>query len=91
MSAAIPTHPCTAWCAHPTHVDLVHASGTHWSVAEIAGVTQADYAREGVAIEVDRVEPASEAPAKPEPWAAGAPARPGWLVWWQSSDVEVVE
>ena len=82
----IPTHPCTAWCNHPDHIDLVHAA-TAWTVDEIAAVTRRDYARLGIAISVDSVEPASEAQPSPEPRNPEAAARPGWLVRWHLTDV----
>lgn len=74
-SAPIDGHRCAAWCTGSTHVDLGHWDGAHWTDDEVSTRWQADYDRRGVRIEVDRIEPAPEAPDRPHGTA--------WLVWWR--------
>jgi len=73
----IPGHRCSAWCTGGVHVDLAYFDGWVWTFDEVAGRWVAQYGRDGVRIEVDRIELASEAPDRPHLDGACH------LVWWR--------
>jgi len=78
----IPGHRCSAWCTGGVHVDLAYFDGNVWTADEVAGRWVAQYGRDGVRIEVDRIELASEAPDRPHLDGASH------LVWWRLLEAE---
>lgn len=59
-------HQCTARCGGNEHVDLGYWSAEAWTTSEVGSRWQAAYRRSGVDIEVLTIEPAGEAPERPD-------------------------